>query len=165
MPASSEPVNRFAIDAPVNPFPDPFAKLTFIMTTGLWVDADGFLALSPVDVMNISFANGSGNGLSGVSITNLFTGSLESGLLELVTTSGTDIVDFSGSSSGNVYVNFGSALNVLTAEFCALDPTGQLFNQSYSVKGFTSVPDGGTTLTLLGIGLLSLVIFRRKLAF
>ena len=35
MPASSEPVNRFAIDAPVNPFPDPLAKLTFIMSTGL----------------------------------------------------------------------------------------------------------------------------------
>jgi VPDSG-CTERM motif len=95
----------------------------------------------------------------------MFAGSLESGVLELVTTTGTDIIDFSGSSTGNVYINFGSALDVLTAEFCALDPTGQLFTQSYSVAGFTSVPDGGMTLTLLGIGLLSLVIFRRKLAF
>jgi hypothetical protein len=142
----------------------PGSVLSWSSMTGLGVDADGFLALSPVDIMNISFANGSGNGLTGASITNLFAGSCES-ILELVTTSGTDILDFSGTSSGNVYINFGSALNVLTAEFCALDPTGQLFNQSYSVKGFTSVPDGGTTLTLLGIGLMSLVVFRRKLAF
>jgi len=143
----------------------PGSVLSWSSTTGLGVDADGFLALSPVDIMNVSFANGSGNGLTGASIANLFTGSLEAGILELVTATGTDIIDFSGSSSGNVYINFGSALNVLTAEFCALDPYGQLLNQSYSVKGFTSVPDGGTTLTLLGIGLLSMVIFRRKLAF
>jgi hypothetical protein len=93
-------------------------------------------------------------------VTNLFGGSAESGVLELVTTTGTDIIDFSGqNSTGDVLVNFGSA-----AEFCALNPTGQLFNQSYSVAGFTTVPDGGTTLTLLGIGLVSLTALRRRFA-
>jgi hypothetical protein len=43
-------------------------------------------------------------------------------------------------STGDVFVNFGSALNVLTAEFLALNPTGQLFSQSYSVAGYTTVP-------------------------
>jgi hypothetical protein len=143
----------------------PGSTLTWSSTAGIGINAPGFLALSPVDIMNISFASGSGNGLTGAWVTNLFSGTLEAGILELVTTTGTDSVDFSVTSSGNVYVSFGRALDILTAEFCALNPTGQLYTQSYSVAGFTSVPDGGTTLTLLGIGLLSLVIFRRKLAF
>jgi hypothetical protein len=144
----------------------PGSLLSWSANAGLGVDADGILAASPIDIMNVTFSNGSGNGLTGAWVTNLLSGSLESGILEIVTTTGvTDIFDFSGDSSGDVYINFGTALNIATAEFCAVDPTGQLFNQTYSVEGFTSVPDGGSTLTLLGIGLLSLVIFRRKLAF
>jgi hypothetical protein len=103
--------------------------------------------------------------LTGAWVTNLFSASAEAGVLELVTTTGTDILDFSGlNSTGNAYVNFGSALDVLAAEFCALSPTGQLLNQSYSVAGFTTVPDGGTTLTLLGIGLIGLTTLRRRFA-
>ena len=143
----------------------PGSVLSWSSTAGLGIDADGILAASPVDIMNVNFANGSGLGLTGTWVTNLPSTALESGVLELITTTGTDYFDFSGNSSGDVYINFGGALDVLTAEFCALDPTGQLFNQTYSVAGFTSVPDGGTTVMLLGIGLLSLVVFRRRFAF
>jgi VPDSG-CTERM motif len=144
----------------------PGSILTWSSSAGIGIDAPGFLALSPVDILNLSFTNGSGNGLTGALVTNLPSGSLDLGVLELVTTTGTGIIDFSGqNSSGNVYINFGSALNVLTAEFCALDPTGQLFSQGYSVAGFTRVPDGGTTVALLGMGLISLMIFRRRFAF
>ena len=161
----SEPTSQTVGNITASAAFPPGSVLTWSSTAGIGIDADGILALSPVDIMNVTFANGAGNLLTGAWVTNLFTGSLESGVLELITTTGTDYFDFSGNSSGNVYVSFGSALDILTAEFCALDPTGQLFNQSYSVAGFTSVPDGGATLTLLGIGLLSLVIFRRKFAF
>lgn len=143
----------------------PGSVLSWSSTAGLGIDADGFLALSPIDIMNVSFANGSGKGLNGAWITNLSSSTPEQGILELITTTGTDSYYFSGNSSGNVYVGFGGALNVLAAEFCALDPAGQLFTQSYSVAGFTKVPDGGTTLTLLGMGLLSLMAFRKRFAF
>ena len=144
----------------------PGSVLSWSSTLGLGVSAQGLIgALSPIDIMNVSFANGSGLGLTGTWVTNLPSTALESGVLELITTTGTDYFDFSGNSSGDVYINFGGALDVLTAEFCALDATGQLFNQTYSVAGFTSVPDGGTTVVLLGIGLLSLVVFRRRFAF
>jgi hypothetical protein len=161
--STSDTVGNITVTAE---FP-PGSVLTWSSTLGIGIDAPGILALSPVDIMNVSFASNSGSGLTGVSITDLPSGSLESGVLELFLAGGTsDIIDFSGdSSNGDLYVSFGSALDVLTAEFLAVDPTGQLLGQTYSVAGFTSVPDGGTTLTLLGIGLLSLVIFRRKLAF
>jgi hypothetical protein len=143
----------------------PGSVLTWSSTAGIGINAPGFLALSPIDILNISFANGAGNGLTGAWVTNLFSGSPEGGILELVTATGTDIIDFSGlNSSGDVYVNFGGPLNVLTAEFCAINPTGQLFGQSYSVAGFTTVPDGGSTLMLLGIGLISLTALRRRFA-
>ena len=144
----------------------PGSVLSWSSTLGLGVSAQGLIGeASPIDIMNVSFANGSGLGLTGTWVTNLPSTALESGVLELITTTGTDYFDFSGNSSGDVYINFGSALDVLTAEFEALDATGELFNQTYSVAGFTSVPDGGTTVTLLGIGLLSLVVFRRRFAF
>jgi len=144
----------------------PGSVLTWSSTAGIGINAPGILAASPVDILNMTFASGSGNGLTGAWVTNLFSGSPEWGVLELVTTTATDILNFTGqNSTGDVYINFGSALNVLTAEFCALNPTGQIFNQSYSVAGFASVPDGGTTLTLLGIGLISLTVLRRRFAF
>jgi hypothetical protein len=89
--------------------------LTWSSTAGIGIDAPPILAASAIDV---SFANGSGNGLTGSWVTNLFGGSAESGVLELVTTTGTDIIDFSRqNSTGDVYISFGNALNVLTAEF------------------------------------------------
>jgi hypothetical protein len=145
----------------------PGSVLTWSSTDGIGINAPGILALSPLDILNISFANGSGNGLTGAWVTNLFSGSAEAGVLELVTRTGTDIIDFSGqnsNSSGQDYISFGGALDVLTAEFCAVNPTGQLFNQSYSVAGFSAVPDGGTTLTLLGIGLIGLTTLRRRVS-
>jgi hypothetical protein len=143
----------------------PGSVLTWSSTAGIGIQAPSILAASALDILNMTFASVSGNGLTGAWVTNLFGGSAESGVLELVTTTGTDIIDFSGqNSTGDVFVNFGSALNVLTAEFLALNPTGQLFSQSYSVAGFTTVPDGGTTLTLLGIGLVSLTALRRRFA-
>src|SRR5262245_34060545 len=88
----------------------PGSALTWSSTAGIGIRAPGILALSPIDILNISFTNGSGNGLTGAWVTNLFSGSAEAGVLELVTTTGTDIVDFSGvNSTGDVYINFGRA--------------------------------------------------------
>jgi hypothetical protein len=143
----------------------PGSVLTWSSTAGIGISAPGILALSPVDILNISFANGSGNGLTGTLVTNLFSGTSESGVLELVTTTGTNYFNLNSSSSGQDYLTFGGALNVLAAEFWAVDPTGQLLNQGYSVAGFTGVPDGGATLTLLGIGLISMTALRRRFAF
>jgi VPDSG-CTERM motif len=143
----------------------PGSALTW-SSAGVGIRAPGLLALSPIDILNISFANGSGNGLTGSLVTNLFSGSWESGVLELITTTGTDYFNLTGlNSTGNVYTSFGGAVNVLAAEFWAVNPTGQLFSQGYSVAGFTrSVPDGGTTVALLGISLIGLTALRCRFA-
>jgi hypothetical protein len=108
----------------------PGSVLTWSSTAGIGISAPGILALSPVDILNFTFTNGSGSGLTGAWVTNLFSGSAESGVLELVTTRGTDLIDFSGlNSTGDDFINFGGAFNVLDAEFLALNPTG-----NYSVK-------------------------------
>jgi hypothetical protein len=67
---------------------------------------------------------------------------------------------------GDVYVNFGGPLNVLSAQFYETGGFNSVAGtQNYSVAGFSGVPDGGPTLTLLGIGLISLMAFRRRFAF
>ena len=91
--------------------------------------------------------------------------------MQLSTSTGTYYASFLGQQTssqnplGDVYVNFGGALDVLSAQFYAVNAVGTLVgNQNYSVAGFTTVPDGGTTLTLLGIGLVSLTGLRRRFA-
>jgi hypothetical protein len=133
-------------------------------TRGIGVNVP--LSLVSADILNTTFSLGSGNGLTGVWVTNLFSGTLESGTLVLDTTNGIEDFFFSGTQSqsqnplGDVYVSFGGAYNVLGAEFFEAG----LGSKPYSVAGFTSVPDGGATLTLLGIGLVSLTAFRRRFA-
>jgi hypothetical protein len=120
--------------------------------------------IGPVEIMTTSFALSSGKGLTGVWVTNLFGGTLlsETGLLVLDTTQGLKAISFSGvqkSTSdplGDVDVSFGGAYNVLSATFF-----GVLGN--YSVAGFTrQVPEGGTTLALLGIGLIGISLLRSR---
>jgi hypothetical protein len=120
--------------------------------------------IGPVEIMTTSFALSSGKGLTGVWVTNLFGGTLvsETGLIVLDTTEGLKAIGFSGlpkSASdplGDVNVSFGGAYNVLSATFF-----GVVGN--YSVAGFTrQVPEGGTTLALLGIGLIGISFLRSR---
>jgi hypothetical protein len=151
----------------------PGSVLTWSSPDGLGIDSPSLLGLGTIDILNFTFAAGSGNGLTGAWVTNLFNGLIdESGLLVLTTTTGLDYIGFSGLQTstqdplGDVYVSFGGALNVLSAQFEVVNAVGTLVgNQNYSVAGFTSVPDGGKTLTLLGIGLISLMVVRRRFAF
>ena len=62
---------------------------------------------------------------------------------------------------GDVYVSFGGPLDVVNAQFYSAGALDTLLSgKNYSVAGFTTVPDGGTTLVLVGIGLLGLITFR-----
>jgi hypothetical protein len=145
------------------------ATLTASSTAGIGINAPTPLS-GTVDILNVAFSLASGTGLTGAWVTNLFSGTLESGTLVLNTTKGTETYLFSGlqsssqNSLGDVYVNFGGAYNVLSASFLVANPLSVLGTKNYSVAGFSSsVPDGGTTLSLLGIGLISLTVLRRKL--
>jgi VPDSG-CTERM motif len=147
------------------------STLTTSLTTGIGVGAPSAFS-GILDILNVAFSLGSGTNLTGAWVTNLFSGTLETGSLLLNTTKGLEVFSFSGLSSsskdplGDVYINFGGAYNVLSAQFYALNPLSILGAKDYSVAGFSSssVPDGGTTLTLLGIGLVSLTVLRRRFA-
>jgi hypothetical protein len=151
----------------------PGSILTWSSTAGLGINSPSLLGLGTIDILNITFAAGVGDGLNGVWVTNLFNGLTdEAGLLVLNTTAGTDYIGFLGSQTqsqnplGDVYVGFGGAYDVLNASFYEVNALGTLTgNKNYSVAGFSGVPDGGPTLTLLGIGLISLMAFRRRFAF
>lgn len=138
----------------------PFGStLTASSTAGLGVNVP--LSWTTADIMNVTFSLGSGKGLTGAWVTNLFSGTLELGTLVLDTTQGVIDISFSGQNSlGDLYVSFGGAYNVTGAEFFE----GGIGSKPYSVAGFTSVPDGAATLTLLGIGLVSLTALRLRFA-
>ena len=151
----------------------PGSVLTWSSTAGIGINSPTPFGVATVDILNLVFAGSSGNGLTGAWVTNLFNGSVdETGLLALDTTTGLDTVLFSGLQTsaqnplGDVYVNFGGPLNVLSAQFYETGGFNSVVgNNNYSVAGFSGVPDGGPTLTLLGIGLISLMAFRRRFAF
>jgi hypothetical protein len=142
----------------------PGSTLTASSSLGIGINAPSAIA-GTIDLLNVTFGLQSGNGLTGAWVTNV--GLLEGGELVLDTTKGDLTYTFTGAeaSSGDYFISFGGALDVLAAQFYTVDATSILGTPDYSVAGFTSVPDGGTTLTLLGIGLLGLVVFRRKFAF
>src|ERR1700674_778064 len=81
-----------------------------------WVSAD--IRVS-ADILNTTFSLGSGQGLTGAWVTNLFSRTFETGTLVLDTTQGTQNIFFSGIQTqsedplGDVYINFGGAYNVL----------------------------------------------------
>jgi hypothetical protein len=147
----------------------PGSTLTWSSTAGVGDNAPALAGT--FDILNVAFLNGTGNGFTGAWVTNLFSGTLETGTLLLNTAQGLDTFTFSGLQTsaqnplGDLYVNFGGALNVLSAQFVTVNPLSLLGSKNYSVAGFSSsVPDGGTTLTLLGIGFMSLTMLRRRFA-
>jgi hypothetical protein len=151
----------------------PGSALTWSSTAGLGINSPSLLGLGTIDILNVTLSGGAGQGLNGVWVTNLFNGLTdESGLLALNTTAGTDYIGFLGLQTksqnplGDVYVGFGGSYNVLSASFYEVNAlAGLTGNQNYSVAGFSRVPDGGPTLALLGIGLISLMAFHRRFAF
>lgn len=151
----------------------PGSVLTWSSTDGLAINSPSLLGLGTIDILNMSFTAGSGNGLTGAWVTNLYNGLIdEAGLLVLNTSNGTQYIGFSGQQTssqnplGDVYIGFGGSQNVSSAQFYTVNALGGLVgNRNYSVAGFTtSVPDGGTTLMLLGCGLMSLTVLRRRFA-
>ncbi|MBV8276558.1 MAG: hypothetical protein JO170_15045, partial [Verrucomicrobia bacterium] len=139
--------------------------LTYSSTAGLGMNSPAPFGLATVDILNLTFGGHSGNGLTGTWVTNLFNGVVdEPGILVLTLASGaTDAIEFLGQETasqdplGDVYVSFGSPLDVLSAQFLEAGELNTLLSgKNYSVAGFTTVPDGGTTAMLLGISLLSL---------
>jgi hypothetical protein len=136
---------------------------------------DDFKADSPwhfgrgkIDILNINFGAGCGNGFTRVWATKLFEGLIDEACFIMRDTShGADYIGFPGLETKNqnplrdVYVEFGSSRNDLTARFYEANPFGGLRGkQNCSDEVFNKVPDGGTTLMLLGIGLISLMAFR-----
>ena len=154
---SSDTVNSVTATA-VYP---PGSTLSASSTLGIGINAPT-PSSGTIDILNVTFSLASGNGLTGAWVTNL--GTLEAGELVLDTTQGDLTFSFSGAqaSSGDLFVSFGSAYDVLSAQFYTVNATSVLGVPDYSVAGFTSVPDGGTTLTLLGIGFISLTVLRRR---
>jgi len=151
----------------------PGSILTWSSSAGVGVDAPFLLGVGNIDILNVTFGAGAGNGLTGAWVTNLFNGLVDNtGLLVLNTSTGTDFIGFYGLQTssqnplGDVYVDFGGAQNVTSAQFYEVNSLGgALGSKGYSVAGFSSsVPDGGTTLTLLGIGLISLTVLNRRFA-
>lgn len=137
-------------------------------TPGIGVNVPWFWGLA--DILNTTFSIGFGKNLTGVGVTNLFSGKLEMGKLMLDTTQGiqdSGLQTHSQYPLGQVYINFGGPYNAPSAKFFE----GGIGSKPDSVGGFTSssvpdgtsssVPDGGTTLALLGMGLISLTVLRR----
>jgi hypothetical protein len=143
----------------------PGSTLGWTSTEGIGVNGyGGATTIGLLEIMDVKFTLGSGSGLTGAWVTNLFYQPFlgETGLLALTTTSGaTKTILFSGLNTaaqnplGDVFVGFGGSYNVVDAKFFGI--TG-----NYSVAGFSKVPEGGTTLALLGMGLLGLSALRRR---
>jgi hypothetical protein len=120
--------------------------------------------------LEVSF--GSGLMVTGVWITDLFLsadGGLdgENGEVELNIVAAADqTFSFTGvfpqgTGNGELYVPFGTSLNVQTATFNALPFNQGSTGDEFSVAGFTAVPEPGT-LILFALGIFGF-IFRRKL--
>jgi hypothetical protein len=145
--------------------------LSYSSTAGLGMNSPAPLGLATVDILNLAFGGQSGNGLTGAWVTNLFSGVVdEAGVAVLRLASGaTDAIEFLGQKTasqnplGDVYISFGGALDVVSAQFYEAGALDTLISgKSYSVAGFTTVPDGGATVMLVGIGLLGLIgVYRR----
>ena len=149
------------------------AKLTWTANLGLGVDTPlvpDDAELGAREIISIAFAGGAGNGVNGAWVTKLFTGELgfitETGYVELfVNNALAATLNFSGlqtsgaNSLGDVFVDFGGAYDLTGAKFYA---SGNAISD-YSVAGFT-VPDQGTTIALLGVGLIGIGTLRRRQA-
>jgi hypothetical protein len=129
-----------------------------------WNSKEGVGISDSEGEMHLQFSLGSGNGLTGAWVTNLFfkPGIVpQSGVLILETTVGYEKFFVPGQKTaaqdplGDVFVNFNGKYDVLDAFF---------YRQlgSFDVAGFSRVPETGQTLTLLAIGLLSLCVLGGK---
>lgn len=121
--------------------------------------------------LELQFAGGSGLSLAGVWLTNLFLddsvllpgNQTETALVQLTLLDST-IVNFvvPGSEiNGNFFLDFGANRNVSKIDFRS---SGAI--SDYSVAGF-SVPEGGSTLAVLGlalVGLAGMTSYQRRLA-
>ena len=140
---------------------------------GLGIKWDDEISLT--EKLVISFGGTSGQGISGVWITDLFgtpdgSGGAN-GEIGNVTLSNGATHTFYGVNSdqgnGEQYVSFGGAFDIIKAEFFATSDG----RDDFSVAGFTrgrsgepnSVPDGGTSLVFLGVSLLGLACCRKYL--
>lgn len=151
------------------------ARLGQNATDGLGVDRRGGL-LPGLDDPNeielnerleILFANGSGTSLAGIWFTQLLLD--DSGLLPgnqtesaivkltLLDNSTVDFTVGGSEANGNFFLDFGANRNVAKIDFKSAGIS------DYSVAGF-SVPEGGSTLAILGMAMASLTFWQRRSA-
>jgi len=114
--------------------------------------------------------------VTGVWLLRLFQESLagndttDAGQVHLYDSLNNLITSFSFNGTGNIggtgekFVDFGGALDAKYAIFSASSGSllDQIANKDYSVAGFTTAPDGGSNLVLLGSGLCALGLARRR---
>ena len=151
------------------------ARLGQNATDGLGVDRRGGL-LPGVDDPNeidfnerleITFANGSGTSLAGIWFTQLLLDDLgllpgnqtESAIVKL-TFLDDSTFEFNvdgAEANGNFFLDFGVNRNVAKIDFKSSGIS------DYSVAGF-SVPEGGSTLAILGMAMASLTFWQRRSA-
>jgi hypothetical protein len=139
-------------------------------TGGLFPGLDDPNEVEVNERLEIQFAGGSGLSLAGVWLTNLFLddsvlpgNQTETALLQLTLLDST-IVNFvvpGSETNGNFFLDFGANRNVSKIDFRS---SGAI--SDYSVAGF-SVPEGGSTLAVLGMTLVCLAgvtSYQRRLA-
>jgi hypothetical protein len=140
-------------------------------TGGLFPGSDDPNEVEVNERLELQFAGGSGLSLAGVWLTNLFLddsvllpgNQTETALVQLTLLDST-IVNFvvPGSEiNGNFFLDFGANRNVSKIDFRS---SGAI--SDYSVAGF-SVPEGGSTLAVLGlalVGLAGMTSYQRRLA-
>lgn len=175
--ADANGLNSFSfggITATANPNP---AELTQGSLFGLGVDSQGQGSpdipseIDKNERLELVFSGGSGLGLAGVWLTNLFPddplvagNKSDTALVTLTFLDSTSIeykVPGTDETNGNFFLDFGGNRNVSKIDFNNFG--GQ---SDYSVVGF-SVPEGGSTLLVLGmalVGLAGVTSYQRRLA-
>lgn len=167
-------VNSFSVGGITATAKPKAADLTRDIISGLGVDGNGHGnpdIPNEIDVneeLELLFLSGSGLGLSGVWLANLFPEpekNPETAVVSLTLIDST-IVEFKAlgtQTDGVFFLDFGGSRNVSKINFSYKTSGGK---SDYSVVGF-SVPEGGSTLLVLGMALVSLAgmtSYQRRLA-
>jgi hypothetical protein len=169
-------VNSFSVGGITATASPNQAELTQGMSFGLGVDSQGQGSpdipseIDKNERLELVFSGGSGLGLAGVWLTNLFPddplvagNKSDTALVKLTFLDSTFIeYEVPGTEpNGNFFLDFGGNRDVSKIDF-----NNKGGNSDYSVVGF-SVPEGGSTLLVLGmalVGLAGVTSYQRRLA-
>lgn len=173
-------VNSFSVGGiTANVVKPTSASLSQTESAGLGVDSRGAgdtaNEIDTSEGLELLFLSGSGNGLSGVWLTNLFPDELADSrpkkdtavvTLTLLDSTTLEFVAPGNQTDGVFFLDFGGNRNVSKVLFDNKTNAPQQGLSDYSVVGF-SVPEGGSTLLVLGmalVGLAGVTSYQRRLA-